>query len=203
MAQSSRLWRLVILASSVAAVAAASFAVADHNRSIQLHWGENYTTQDRFGSITIYCGTGASPGYPDRPGYPGNPGYPGYPGAPSCSALDFDLKIQRLAQRRDLLARGECGYRRTDGFLRCEGLLDRFEVGMQKEAFNRDLSELKALLETACRSRSCAQLEISRMSRDYDSLLGSVQFSRIRYEGFLSVAFIDFPQNFRLNCSSW
>jgi hypothetical protein len=194
----------------VAVVSATSFAVASHNRSVQLNWGESYTTQDRFGSITIQCGAATTrpgypghPGNPGHPGYPGNPGHPGYPGTPSCSTIDFDTKLQRLSMRRDRLARGECGYRRADGFMRCEGILDRFEVGSQKEAFNRDLLELKSLAEMACRTRSCSQLDISRMLRDYESMLHSVQYSRIIYEGYQSVAFVDFPHNYRVNCSSW
>lgn len=213
MAHRSRLWRLSIIIGSVAVVSATTFAVASHNRSVQLQWGESYSTQDRFGTITIQCGSGTThPGYPDRPGhpgYPGNPGYPGhpgnpgYPGTPSCSTIDFDTKIQRLIARRDRLARGECGYRRADGFMRCEGMLDRFEVGSQKEAFNRDLLELKSLVEMACRTRSCSQIDISRLLRDYESVLQSVQFSRIIYDGYQSVAFVDFPHNFRVSCSSW
>jgi hypothetical protein len=195
MAQSSYLWRLSILAGSLALVSATTFAIAEHNRSIQLRWGESYTTQDRFGSITIQCG--GSGGYPDRPGYPGNPG------TPSCSTFDFDSKLQRLNMRRDLLSRGECGYRRADGFMRCEGLLGRHEVASQKEAFNRDLLELKSLVEISCRTRSCAQIDISRMLRDYDTLLSSVQFSRIIYDGYRSVAFVDFPQNLQVHCSIW
>lgn len=194
----ARLTWLVLAALAVGG--ASTYAVATYQRTVTLRVGESYTFNDRHqGSVVVQCGTGG-PGYP---GGPGHPGRPGHPGGPSCSTFDFDTKLQRLAQRRDRLMRGECGYRRADGFMRCEGVLDRYEVQSQKTAFNGDLAELKNLVELGCRTRNCSQLDISRMLRDYDAFLGSVQFSRIVYERYQSVPFIDFPQQYRPNCSSW
>jgi len=171
---------------SVVILAVTSFARADYQRRVVLRPGDTYSISDSFsGNLLIQCGRE----------------YPDYPGTPSCSSFDFDHRVQELILRRDRLAQGECAYRRVDGFLRCEGLLDRFEVQAQKDRFNRDFQEIRLVAESICRSRGCQQMEVSRVLRDYDAFLSSVQFSRIVFERFQSIPFIDFPQNYRLNCS--
>lgn len=211
--QGLRASRVLLLAASVALVSV-SFAVASHQRNVSLRPGENYTFYDRFrGDVVVQCESGhGNPGWPGHPGGPGHggpghggPGHggPGNPPAPICSTFDFDSKLQRLSFRRDLLARGECGYGRVDGYMGCEGVLDRFEVQAQKEAFARDVIELKNTVEQACRTRTCAQIEISRVLRDYEFFVNSVQMAQIIVERFQRIPLVDFPQNLRANCSGW
>jgi hypothetical protein len=111
--------------------------------------------------------------------------------------------IQQLAMRRDRMAFGTCGYDRNDGYSECEGRLRWRDAMNQKQKFAQDLRSLQMQAESVCRDRACSQIDISRVVRDFDAFVSQLSTQRIVFDGINSTPFIDFPGQYRVNCSGW
>ncbi len=190
-------WFFVVLMGL--AIAASDRAGAYVRRVVELRGGQSTTIAvSPYEEVVVQCGRGHGAG-PGQPSYP--PSYP--PSQPLCQTYSFDQAIQQLAMRRDRMAFGGCGYDRVDGYSECEGRLRWRDAMTQKQRFAQDLRALQMQAESICRDRNCSQLDISRIVRDFDAFVSQLSTQRIVFDGINSTPFIDYPGQFRVNCSSW
>lgn len=190
-------WFFVVLMGL--AIAASDRAGAYVRRVVELRGGQSTTIAvSPYEEVVVQCGRGQVAG-PGQPSYP--PYYP--PSQPLCQTYSFDQALQQLAMRRDRMAFGGCGYDRNDGYSECEGRLRWRDAMNQKQKFAQDLRSLQMQAESICRDRNCSQLDISRIVRDFDAFVSQLSTQRIVFDGINSTPFIDYPGQYRVNCSGW
>lgn len=180
-------WFFVVLMGL--AIAASDRAGAYVRRVVELRGGQSTSISvSPYEEVVVQCGRG-------QPSYP--------PSQPLCQTYAVDQALQQLAMRRDRMAFGTCGYDRFDGYSECEGRMRWRDAMNQKQRFGQDVRALQIQVESVCRDRNCSQLDISRVVRDFEAFVSQLSTQRIVFDGINSTPFIDFPGQYRVNCSGW
>lgn len=185
-------WTFVVLAGLLVSVADQAGAYV--RRVVELRAGESTVIRTGpYEELTVQCTGGYVP-----PSYPA----PGYP-APICGSVDVSRALMNLMMRRDRLVRGLCGYPRSEGFGLCEGRLTGRDAGANQRRFEAELSQLRDQVELLCRTRGCSQLEISEQVVAFDRMVSEISLQRIVFDGWSTMALVEYPGRFKTSCSGF